>query len=178
MTEIISHLMDQPIANVIALVGLFCLFLAAVGKISGKIEPDTRGRILSGVLGLILLTLGLVMHSSMDASAAKQVVPPVAADPTKTVAAPIAGTCAAGYVWRLVVPDDHVCVTRETRDQVESDNKLAPARVQNRGGYGADTCVMGFVWRDAVPQDHVCVPPETREKARNDNALSATRIAQ
>src|SRR5262245_18756390 len=127
MTEIVSHLIDAPIANVIALVGLFCLFLAAVGKISGKIEPDARGRILCGVLGLILLIVGLVMHSSKDASAMKQEVPPVSADTTKTPVVHASDTCAAGYVWRLVVPDDHVCVTRETWDQVESDNRLAPA---------------------------------------------------
>lgn len=177
MTEIITHLIDQPIPNLIALAGLFFLFIAAVGKISGKIEPDARGRILCGVMGIVLLPTGLLMHRSKDISAANQSAPPSPVDNSKTSAMHVPGACVAGYVWRLAVPDDHVCVTQETRDQVESDNKLAPARVKNGGGYGADTCIDGFVWREAVPQDHVCVPPETRTKTWHDNELAATRIA-
>jgi len=176
MTELVTHLIDQPIPNLISMAGLFFLFIAAVGKISGKIEPDARGRILCGVLGIVLLPAGLLMHRSKDASAVNPVVPaPVENSGTHRVHVP--GACVAGYVWRQAAPDDHVCVTQETRNQVESDNKLAPARVKNEGGYGADTCIPGFVWREAVPQDHVCVPPETRNKARQDNELSTTRIA-
>src|ERR1700739_2690203 len=154
MTEIVTHLIDQPIPTLIALAGLFFLFIAAVGKISGKIEPDARGRILCGVLGFILLPAGLLMHVSKEASTTNPIVPAARADDSK-----VQGACIAGYVWRLAVPDDHVGVTQETRDQVESDNKLAPARVMNGGAYGADTCVTNFVWREAVPQDHVCVLP-------------------
>lgn len=36
--------------------------------------------------------------------------------------------CKAGFVWREAVPDDHVCVTPETRKQAEMDNKAAPQR--------------------------------------------------
>lgn len=39
-------------------------------------------------------------------------------------------TCVQGYVWREAVPDDHVCVTPETRDQAWEDNGLASSRVQ------------------------------------------------
>jgi hypothetical protein len=166
MTEIVTHLIDQPIPNLISIAGLFFLFIAAVGKISGKIEPDARGRILCGVLGIVLLPVGVQMHRLKDTLAANPVVPGVH----------VPGACVAGYVWRLAVVDDHVCVTQETRDQIESDDKLASARVKNGGGYGADTCANGFVWREAVPQDHVCVPPETRATTWHDNDLAATRI--
>jgi hypothetical protein len=37
--------------------------------------------------------------------------------------------CIAGFVFRLVTPTDHVCVTQEVRDQVVTDNGLAEARV-------------------------------------------------
>ncbi len=37
--------------------------------------------------------------------------------------------CIQGYVWRGAVPDDHVCVTSETRDQTQYDNSQAPNRV-------------------------------------------------
>lgn len=37
--------------------------------------------------------------------------------------------CIQGYVWRGAVPDDHVCVTPETRDQTQYDNSQAPSRV-------------------------------------------------
>jgi len=66
MAEIISHLLDQPLANLVASGGLVFLFIAAVGKISGKIEPDTVGRIICGVFGLVLLGCGLVFHVSLD----------------------------------------------------------------------------------------------------------------
>jgi hypothetical protein len=176
MTEIVTHLIDQPIPNLITLADLFFLFIAAVGKISGKIEPDASGRILCGVLGILLLPAGLLLHHSKDDSAAEPAVTPATGGNSPAPAVHISGACVAGYVWRLAVADDHVCVTQETRDQVESDNKLAPARVMNGGGYGADTCISGFVWREAVPQDHVCVPQETRAKTWHDNELAATRI--
>ena len=37
-------------------------------------------------------------------------------------------TCLQGFVWREVVPSDHVCVPPETRDQVWQDNRLAASR--------------------------------------------------
>lgn len=37
-------------------------------------------------------------------------------------------TCVQGYVWREAVPDDHVCVTPETRDRTRADNAAASSR--------------------------------------------------
>src|SRR5262249_25115468 len=40
-------------------------------------------------------------------------------------------TCLSGYVWRLVNPKDHVCVTEQTRQELLRDNKLAKSRLQS-----------------------------------------------
>jgi hypothetical protein len=61
-----GHLTDAPIPNLLVLAGLVFLGIAAVGKVSGKIEPNTSGRIMSGVLGLCVLFGGLYGHSVAD----------------------------------------------------------------------------------------------------------------
>jgi hypothetical protein len=196
MTDLIQHLIDEPVANLIVLAGVVFLFIAAVGKVSGKIEPDARGRIACGILGLLLLPTGLIMHGFQDSgkqtsqvtpqstsqpvvsSAASTVLPAQTSSPASAsaLAKPREGLCKPGYVWRLAVPDDHVCVTEETRTKVAVDNQLATSRIANSGQYGADTCRQGFVWREAVPADHICVTPETRDLTRQDNGLALTRV--
>jgi hypothetical protein len=95
--------------------------------------------------------------------------------PTVTRTRPI-GTCIQGYVWREAIPDDHVCVTPETRAQAAEDNRLADSRRSPTGGaYGPDTCLQGYVWREVVRSDHVCVTPETRAQAAEDNRLADSR---
>ncbi|WP_188855247.1 hypothetical protein [Aureimonas glaciei] len=86
-------------------------------------------------------------------------------------------TCAEGFVWREAGPNDHVCVSPETRDQARRDNAEAASRVQPGGGaWGPDTCKQGYVWREAFgPADHVCVAVETRTTARNDNRQAGER---
>src|SRR5262245_39157638 len=85
-------------------------------------------------------------------------------------------TCIQGYVWREAVPDDHVCVTPETRDQTTEDNRLATSRLSPTGGdFGPETCIEGYVWREAAPDDHVCVTPETRDQTAEDNRLANSR---
>lgn len=87
-------------------------------------------------------------------------------------------TCVQGFVWREAFPDDHVCVTAETRAQAAEDNKQASARREPGGGaYGPDTCLQGYVWREARPGDHVCVTAETRAQAAEDNSRAASRRA-
>lgn len=85
-------------------------------------------------------------------------------------------TCLQGYVWREAVPNDHVCVTPETRFQVAYDNSQVAARIQPGGGpYGPFTCLQGYVWREAVPNDYVCVTPQTRSQAAYDNSQANNR---
>jgi hypothetical protein len=41
--------------------------------------------------------------------------------------------CASGFVWRDAFPGDRLCVTRETREAVREENRLAGARWQLEG---------------------------------------------
>jgi hypothetical protein len=84
--------------------------------------------------------------------------------------------CLPGFVWREALPNDHVCVTPETRAQTARDNAQAAARRNPTGGaYGPDTCLVGYVWREATPDDRVCVPPQTRTETASDNGQAAAR---
>jgi hypothetical protein len=86
-------------------------------------------------------------------------------------------TCASGFVWREVVPSDHVCVTPQTRDLVHADNGQAAAR-RTPGPFGPDTCRQGWVWREATgPADRVCVTPQERQQEKDNNAQAAQRRA-
>src|SRR5215469_11697707 len=58
MGDLLSHLVDAPLANILILAGLAFLGVAVIGKISGKIEPSTSGRVMAGILGLALLAYG------------------------------------------------------------------------------------------------------------------------
>lgn len=180
MDEIISHLLDQPLANLIALAGLAFLFIGAVGKISGRIEPDFRGRIVCGVLGLALVVAGIFLHGSQDSKSAPtqaQTAQPADQISTPLTVLPKRAVCQPGYVRRLAVPDDLVCVTQPIRNSVAVENDLAPSRTRNGGPYGADTCLEGFVWREAVPADHICVTPERRNQTREENTRAASNAA-
>jgi hypothetical protein len=46
------------------LAGIFFLFLSVVGKIEGKIEPGSIGRIGAAILGTILMAIGIAMQYS------------------------------------------------------------------------------------------------------------------
>jgi hypothetical protein len=48
--------------NLFVLAGLAFIALALLGDISGKISPGKFGRIASGILGVVLLVAGIVMH--------------------------------------------------------------------------------------------------------------------
>ena len=85
-------------------------------------------------------------------------------------------TCKEGFVWREAGPEDHVCVTRDVRDQTFQDNQQAGARRNPGGGdFGPDTCRPGYVWREAFEGDRVCVTLETRDQARLDNEKADER---
>jgi hypothetical protein len=72
MTDLLPHLIDAPLANILILAGLGFLAVAVLGKISGKIEPGTGSRAMSGVLGIVLVLYGVHTHSATDAQAAPQ----------------------------------------------------------------------------------------------------------
>ncbi len=66
MSDLIGHLVDAPLANLLILAGLVFLGIAVVGKISGKVEPGQAGRIMAGVLGSLLLIFGVQVHLAAD----------------------------------------------------------------------------------------------------------------
>src|SRR5215475_2553891 len=68
MTDLLPHLIDAPLANILILAGLAFLAIGVLGKISGKIEPGTSSRVMSGVLGLALVFYGVHTHTTADAA--------------------------------------------------------------------------------------------------------------
>jgi S1-C subfamily serine protease len=85
--------------------------------------------------------------------------------------------CQSGYIWREAQPNDHVCVTPETRQRTANENASAAGRADPRGAYGRDTCLTGYVWREAFQGDHVCVSGESRRQAAADNRYAGSRTA-
>jgi hypothetical protein len=61
MDELVKSVFTAPVATILIIAGLVFLFIAVVGKISGKIEPGEKERIVSGVIGVVLIALGLIM---------------------------------------------------------------------------------------------------------------------
>ena len=82
--------------------------------------------------------------------------------------------CVPGYVWRVAIPNDLVCVTPESRSVVASEN----ARAASRHEPGSATCQSGYVWREAYYGDKVCTTPERRSEVRQENLVASQRVAQ
>ncbi len=64
MQDVILRLVDVPMVRMFVLAGIFFLFIAVVGKIEGKIEPGSIGRIGAAILGTILIVIGISMQYS------------------------------------------------------------------------------------------------------------------
>ncbi|WP_327092194.1 hypothetical protein OIE66_16600 [Nonomuraea sp. NBC_01738] len=90
---------------------------------------------------------------------------------TVTVTTNMPGKCVSGYVYRLAVPEDRVCVTPETRTQTARDNEDASVWEDDTGD-----CILNRTRRLAVPGDSVCVTQSTRLKVISDNKTAASRI--
>jgi|SRR5579862_1822733 len=195
MTDMIGHLVDAPLANILILAGIAFLAVGVLGKISGKIEPGNTGRVLSGLVGIALLVYGIYAHGKNDAAQAQpkqqatSQTPPNNTTPTsggensrpsgqamQQAQLPSSDECVKSFVWREAFPGDHVCVTPIVHENVVQQNQLAlKRRSPNGGASGPDTCLEGFVWREARPIDHVCVPPRARDEAAADNAAATSR---
>jgi len=52
---------SAPVAKLLILAGVVFLFVAAVGKIAGKVEPGKGGRVITGIIGAILMVAGISM---------------------------------------------------------------------------------------------------------------------
>jgi hypothetical protein len=64
MQDVILRLVDVPMVRMFILAGIFFLFIAVVGKIEGKIEPGSIGRIGAAILGAVLIVTGITMQYS------------------------------------------------------------------------------------------------------------------
>jgi len=141
---------------------------AAAAHAGEAVSNAARGHPVAGsrrllyplVAGMLVVVLGI----GYWVSAAKQ----------RNVESRSGSDCIAPYVWRLAIPSDHVCVTDESRRQVQLENERAPQRRQadGRGAYGPDTCLSGYVWREAFDGDTVCVSVERRAQTKNENSLA------
>jgi hypothetical protein len=75
LDDLISHLFDAPLPNLLIIAGLIFLGIGVWGKISGKIEPSASGRVMSSIVGLCLVLAGLYIHSTADAAKRSQSQP-------------------------------------------------------------------------------------------------------
>ena len=77
MKDIITALKDTPVPSILIIAGIVFLILALAGKLAGQIEVPPARQKLTGVIGVVLLVIGLVLY----------VVPPKSVSPS-----PVANT--------------------------------------------------------------------------------------
>ena len=87
--RIFEGALAAPIANLLIVAGLIFLGIAAIGKVSGKIEPDATGRIVAGLVGTLILCLGLAIHFFPDRLRSDTAITPTTSEQpaTATIAA-------------------------------------------------------------------------------------------
>jgi hypothetical protein len=62
MSDFWNTLLGLPIASILILAGILFLFIAVVGRFREQFDAGKWGRILSGILGGILLIIGLSLY--------------------------------------------------------------------------------------------------------------------
>ena len=62
MYDVVSAVLSTPTGNVLIFSSLVFFFVAVAGRVAGKIDPGTPGRVASAVIGSALLTLGLTLN--------------------------------------------------------------------------------------------------------------------
>src|ERR671923_1503896 len=87
--ELLKTIFDEPLANIFIVAGIAFLGIAVVGNISGKIQPGTGGRILSGLVGMALMGLGLVMYQPSTPSTPSTPTDVPVSNPTATANDPV-----------------------------------------------------------------------------------------
>ena len=68
MSEIVKAIVAAPLVTLFIISGMIFLLIAAIGNISGKIEPGAKGRVFSGAIGLVFIIVGIAMHLTSDKS--------------------------------------------------------------------------------------------------------------
>ena len=66
MGEILKTLVATPASSILLLAGVCFLFIAAAGKIAGKVEPGKTGRFVSFFIGTVLLVLSFGTGTSQQ----------------------------------------------------------------------------------------------------------------
>lgn len=74
MDKLLTGVLTAPIATVFIISGIIFLFVSVVGSISGKIEPSVKSRIASGILGLIFISTGLMIHLNQEVPKPSRVI--------------------------------------------------------------------------------------------------------
>ena len=104
MQDVILRLVDVPMVRMFILAGIFFLFIAVVGKIEGKIEPGSMGRIGAAILGTILMIIGIAMQYSDNHDIYAKLPPNVVASlPSQNVVAVSSASATAEAVTIKVV---------------------------------------------------------------------------
>ena len=106
MDDLIKTLVNAPTSSVLVLAGLSFLAIAVFGRITARLDPGPKGRIGSGVLGLILLGMGLWLPSEIPryqstSGGSRPAAPPsISADAisTATIGAPVQQPSSSGNV--------------------------------------------------------------------------------
>ncbi|MDH3513907.1 MAG: hypothetical protein OEM83_03440 [Gammaproteobacteria bacterium] len=62
MQDLMARMMDVPLAHMFVLAALLFLLVAVLGRIEGKIEPGSAGRIGATLIGIVLMFAGMAMH--------------------------------------------------------------------------------------------------------------------
>jgi hypothetical protein len=62
MDALVKSVFTAPLTTLFIVAGMLFLLIAVVGNISGKIEPGEKARLISGVVGLVFISVGLAMH--------------------------------------------------------------------------------------------------------------------
>jgi hypothetical protein len=108
MLEILEHLADAPVANLIVLAGLGLLGVAAIGKVTATINPTARDRVISGILGTGLVVGGLIGHAGSEGH---RIGPPAPRDTIRPERTAVEGaavsTMTANTSWNVAAYDDH-----------------------------------------------------------------------
>src|ERR1700675_371608 len=169
--DFLNHLLDAPIANVLVVAGLLFLAIGAVGKITGKLEPDTTGRIMCGLLGLVLLVGGIFTHVQSDSKkdAAKPEQPSSLQPVIHAFSATPSQVIKGGKVtihWEVLNADDvelqpfgQVAATGSTTDEPQQTT-IYKLTATNKGGGKQGT------FQEVIVRDAKTLPSPSEPKPR------------
>ncbi len=151
------------------------LATGATATVTGKNHDSTWWYINRPAGGTGWVSASVTTAVCIPASLAIIAAPPLSSAPTAAATSGVSGTCKGDYVWRLINPNDKVCVPPASKAQADADTADAINRLYT-STFGPDTCMEGYSWRNAFPDDHVCVTSNVIVQTAQDNAAAASRV--